>query len=105
VLQSDLESEVVGFGVTTIGVDTGDDEGSLLGLKEGGTVGKIYYQHRCEQSEEDGDHSEEKEDPSPSLKASSTYAKKKGNSQKCPQLDAERGAQSSDDVPSSSDIP
>ena len=75
-LQSDLESEVVGFGVTTIGVDTGDDEGSLLGLKEGGTVGKIYYQHRCEQSEEDGNDSEEEEDPSPSFKASSTCSEK-----------------------------
>lgn len=72
VLESLLEREDVGFGITAIGVDSGDDEGTLIGFEESGAIGEVDNEEAREDSERDRDDSEDDEDPLPSAETVAT---------------------------------
>lgn len=63
------EGELVGLSVSSLDVDTVDDEGGLLLGEEGVLVGEVDDDEVGEHSESDGNDSEDEEDPPPGGKA------------------------------------
>lgn len=61
--------ELVGLGISTIQVDTGDDEVTLLGGEEGGTVGEVDNGERGEETKRDRDDTENDENPLPTTES------------------------------------
>jgi len=66
VLESFHCGKVVGFGISTIGVDTGDDEVTLFGFEEGSAIREVDDEEAGHETEGNGDDTENDEDPSPS---------------------------------------
>lgn len=65
VLETLHDGKLVGFGISTITVYSGDDEVALFGLEERRAVGEVDDGEGGDQSEADGDDAENEEDPAP----------------------------------------